>query len=187
MNLPNILTMSRIAAAAVIASLLLNNNSNGAALATVIFIAASVTDFYDGYLAKTSGQVSDFGKIMDPIADKVLVLTVFGALAYLGLLAWWMVMVIAAREVAVTVSRLKAMAQGRVLAAETMGKIKTVFQMASVSLALLFLTVEQSAFAQTWFYKVDLPWRGVINLFMLVSVVLTLVSGIAYFRKCRCA
>ena len=74
--------------------------------AVIVFTIASLTDFYDGHLAKKKGLVSNFGKIMDPIADKVLILSTFGVLAHLGMIACWMFIVIAVREVAVTASRI---------------------------------------------------------------------------------
>lgn len=183
MNLPNILTMSRCLFAVLIVLFLLANSLPSIVAATLLFLAASITDYYDGYLAKKQGIVSDFGKIMDPIADKILMLSVFLALAYLGLMEWWMVLVIGVREVAVTISRLNAMAKGQVLAAEKAGKLKTVCQMASVGLALLFLICEQSQMAHTWFYKIENTWRCAIQIMMLASVALTLSSGIMYFRN----
>ena len=105
MNLPNILTLSRIVFALFIVLMLLANTLSGNIAATLLFAVASITDFYDGYLAKKQGLISNFGKIMDPIADKILMLCVFGALAYLGMVQWWMVIVIALREIAVTLSR----------------------------------------------------------------------------------
>ena len=106
MNLPNVLTLSRIVLAVVLVFLLEENSSMGNILAVIVFAIASLTDFYDGHLAKTRGLVSDFGKIMDPIADKILLLSAFGVLAHIGMIAWWMFIVIAIREILVTVSRL---------------------------------------------------------------------------------
>lgn len=183
MNWPNILTISRFVFAALILFLLLCNNLTSIIAATVFFLIASITDFYDGYLAKKHGLISDFGKIMDPIADKVLMIIVFGALAYLGMMDWWMIIAITVREVVVTVSRLRGMARGQVLAAEQAGKIKTVFQMVSIGVTLLFLICEQSAFARGWFYHAEPTWRAFIQLMMLISVLLTVSSGIAYFRN----
>src|ERR1700733_13695595 len=106
MNLPNILTCSRIVLALVLVILLEKSTEIGNVGAVIVFAAASLTDFYDGHLAKTRGLVSDFGKIMDPIADKVLILSAFGVLAHTGMVAWWMFIAIAIREISVTVSRL---------------------------------------------------------------------------------
>ena len=183
MNLPNVLTLSRIVLAFFIVLLLMANTTAGFIAATVLFIVASLTDFYDGHLSKKMGLTSDFGKIMDPIADKVLMLSVFGALAHLGMIEWWMVIVIAVREILVTVSRLKAVVVGQVLAAENMGKIKTVCQIAAIGVTMLFLIVEQSAFAVGWFYQVEPGWRSLINVFMVASVFFTVGSGIVYFRN----
>ena len=183
MNLPNILTLSRIVFAFFIVLLLMANTPAGCIAATALFIAASVTDFYDGHLAQKNGMVSNFGKIMDPIADKILMLSIFGVLAHLGMVEWWMVIVIAAREILVTVSRLKAVVAGQVLAAEGAGKIKTVCQIVTISVALLFLIIDQSAFAAGWFYKIEMGWRLLIKVLMVASVFLTVGSGIMYFRN----
>jgi CDP-diacylglycerol--glycerol-3-phosphate 3-phosphatidyltransferase len=180
MNLPNLLTLSRIGWAVVLIVLLEQSTLTGDILAVIIFILASLTDFYDGYLAKKLGQVSDFGKIMDPIADKVLLLSVFGVLAHINMVAWWMFGVIALRELVVTISRLMMMRQGRVLAAERAGKIKTVTQITAVLVLLLYLMVEE--LEPAWFYKVKSLWLEVNYGLMLAAVILTVYSGIEYFR-----
>src|ERR1700733_13732122 len=128
MNLPNILTCSRIVLALVLVILLEKSTEIGNVGAVIVFTVASLTDFCDGHLARTRGLVSNFGKIMDPIADKVLILSAFGVLAHMGVIAWWMFIVIAIREIAVTISRLINRHQGHVLAAEKAGKFKTVTQ-----------------------------------------------------------
>jgi len=183
MNLPNVLTLSRIFFAVLLVFLLESGSPVCDILAAIIFGVASLTDFYDGYLAKTMGLVSNFGKIMDPIADKVLMLSTFGVLAHIGMIAWWMFIVIAIREIGVTVSRLYAIRQGQVLAAERAGKIKTVSQMIAVSAILLYLVAKYCAWCSSWFNNVQSTWLGVNNVLMLVAVVLTVYSGIDYFRK----
>jgi CDP-diacylglycerol--glycerol-3-phosphate 3-phosphatidyltransferase len=155
----------------------------GNILAAIVFAVASVTDFYDGYFAKKRGLVSNFGKIMDPIADKILLLSTFGVLAHIGMIAWWMFIVIAVREVLVTVSRLWAMRQGQVLAAERAGKIKTVVQIIAVSVILLYLVAQQSEYCSFWFYNVQRVWLNVIDILMLTTVILTVYSGVEYFRS----
>ena len=112
----------------------------------------------------------------------VLCAAVFGVLAHLGMVVWWMVIAIAIREVAVTVSRLRAMTRGQVLPAESAGKIKTVCQMLTIAVVLLFLIADQSLFAVHWFYKVEIGWRSLINVLMAASVFLTIGSGVRYFR-----
>ena len=183
MNLPNVLTISRIVLAIVLIFLLEESSSTGNILAVIVFAIAASTDFYDGHLAKSRGVVSNFGKIMDPIADKILILSVFGVLAHIGMIAWWMFIMIAIREILVTASRLVIMRQGQVLAAERAGKIKTVVQIVAVSAILLYLVAQQSEFCSFWFYNIQRIWLGVNYALMLVVVILTVYSGIDYFRN----
>jgi len=183
MTLPNILTLSRLVFAALIVGLLCQYSLVAYVAAAVLFAGAALTDFYDGHLAKKSGLTSDFGKIMDPIADKVLILSVFFVLAYTGMVEAWMVVLIAVREICVTASRLRAMSQGQVLAAEKAGKIKTVFQIISISVVLLFLIAEESPWTAAWFFQIQPLWQGVINFLMVVTVFLTVGSGAAYFKN----
>ena len=185
MNLPNILTISRIVLAIVLIFLLEESSPMGNILAVIVFAIAATTDFYDGHLAKSRGVVSNFGKIMDPIADKILLLSAFGVLAHIGMVAWWMFIVIAIREILVTASRLVAMRQGQVLAAERAGKIKTVMQIVAVSFILIYLVAQQSEFCSFWFYNVQRIWLGVNYALMLAAVILTVYSGIEYFRNNR--
>jgi CDP-diacylglycerol--glycerol-3-phosphate 3-phosphatidyltransferase len=183
MNLPNLLTLSRIGFAFVLVYLLLLNSLAGNVWAAIVFLIASLTDFYDGYLAKKKGMISDFGKIMDPISDKVLMLALFFVLAYLGMIMWWMVILIAIREIGVTVDRLYCVNRGLVLAAEKAGKIKTVFQITTISFILIYLILEQAAFANPWFYQIQKPYLGGINGLMAITVGLTIGSGITYFQN----
>jgi len=184
MNLPNILTLSRIVLAMVLVFLLEQRSAIGNILGVVVFTVASLTDFYDGHLAKRQGLVSDFGKIMDPIADKILLLSVFGVLAHIGMIDGWMFIVIAVREILVTASRLCVMCRkGQVLAAERAGKIKTVTQMIAVSVILLYLVAGQSDFCSFWFFHVQHFWLGLIQVLMWAAVILTVYSGAEYFRN----
>jgi len=183
-TLPNILTLSRLVFAALIVWLLCQYSLAAYVAAAVLFAAGALTDFYDGHLAKKSGLTSDFGKIMDPIADKVLMLSVFFALAYTtDKVNAGMVALIAVREICVTASRLRAMSQGQVLAAEKAGKIKTVFQIISICVVLLFLIAEESPWTAAWFFQVQSLGQGVINFLMVVTVFLTVGSGVAYFKN----
>jgi len=182
MNLPNVLTLSRIVLAMIMVFLLEERFSTGNILALIVFVIASLTDFCDGHLARTKESVSNFGKIMDPIADKVLILSAFGVLAHIGMIAWWMFIVIAIREILVTASRLMIMRQGQVLAAERAGKIKTIIQIIAVSAILLYLVAQQSEYCSFWFYDVQRIWLSVNYVLMLAAVILTVYSGIDYFR-----
>jgi CDP-diacylglycerol--glycerol-3-phosphate 3-phosphatidyltransferase len=183
MNVPNILTISRIILAVVLVVLLEQNTATGYLLAAIVFAFASLTDFYDGYLAKKAGLISDFGKIMDPIADKVLILSAFGVLAHIGMVPWWMFIVIAIREIGVTASRLLAMRHGRVLAAERAGKVKTVVQIIAISSILLYLVAQQSENCSFWFYHAQRAWLNINDVLMIWAVIMTVYSGIDYFRQ----
>ena len=183
MNLPNILTLSRLVFAVVLIYLLHDGSKIANILAVIVFTIASLTDFYDGYLAKSRGLISNFGKIMDPIADKALLLSVFGVLANIGMIAWWIFIVIAIREVLVTAFRLWAMRQGQVQAAERAGKIKTIVQIVAVSVILLYLVAQQSEYCSSWFDKFKGMWQSINQSLLLLAVLLTLYSGIDYFRN----
>jgi len=183
MNLPNVLTVSRLFFAIVLIVLLEEKSSLGNILAVIVFTIASLTDFYDGYLAKKQGLISDFGKIMDPIADKALMLSVFGVFAHIGVIAWWIFIIIAFREVVVTASRLQAMQKGQVLAAERAGKIKTVVQIVAVSVILLFLVAQQSELCSSWFENVKSTWHLINQGILILAIILTVYSGFDYFQN----
>ena len=185
MNLPNFLTMSRFFLAIVFVVLLSQNSLRSTIFAACVFSIAAITDLLDGYFAKTQGLITDFGKIMDPLADKFLILAAFIIFVKIGVLQAWMVAFVFAREVAVTLSRLSRMRRGQVIAAEKSGKIKTVFQIVSVLVVLMFLILEKSSWSQGWSRAVESGWMLGINGLMLITVVLTLNSGLEYFLNLR--
>src|ERR1700741_701312 len=125
-NVPNILTVIRILLVPVLVVALLAKTAD--ALAAVVFAVASLTDAVDGYLARSRNWVTTFGKLMDPIADKLLIVAALIALVSLNRLAAWVAMVIIAREFAVTVLRVVAAEQGVVISASWLGKAKTILQ-----------------------------------------------------------
>lgn len=149
--------------------------------ALFVFLAAALTDLLDGMIAKSRNQITDLGKIMDPIADKILVLAAFLSFIQLQLIPAWTVIVIIAREVAITSLRIFALSKGKVLAASKGGKHKTVSQMAAIVIILLSLifreTVRRYPF---WNASFDMAIRGIIYAAMLTTVVLTLISGVSY-------
>ena len=183
MNLPNVLTVSRIVLAMALIFLLEENTSIGNILGAVVFAVAALTDFYDGYLAKKKGLISNFGKIMDPIADKILILSAFGVLAHIGMIDGWMFVVIALREVLVTASRLLAIRQGHVIAAERAGKVKTVVQIIAILSILLYLVAQQSEGCSFWFYNAQRGWLSIKYVLMIWAVIMTVYSGADYFRS----
>lgn len=174
-QLPNAITVARIPLAVIFFVLLLIGGTYGADdlvmrwVAAVLFIIAISTDWVDGYLARRYDIVSDFGKLWDPIADKLLTGAGFVGLAVLGELNWWLVIVILVREVGITVHRLMV-AKEHVVAAAWMGKVKTAVQGVALSWALLPLHV-----------LIGLePWIIVTTLLMIVVLILTVASGIDY-------
>jgi CDP-diacylglycerol--glycerol-3-phosphate 3-phosphatidyltransferase len=130
-NVPNVLTLIRILLVPVLVVALLEKTAD--ALAAVVFAVASLTDAIDGYLARSRNWVTTFGKLMDPIADKLLIVAALIALVSLGRLEAWVAMVIIAREFAVTVLRVAVgTQQGAVISASLLGKLKTAIQVAMV-------------------------------------------------------
>ena len=150
-------------------------------LALLFFLLACLTDFLDGRIARQRNQISDFGKIMDPVADKILVIGIFLAFVQMQLVPAWMVFVIIIREFLITSLRLFAIRKGKVLAAESIGKHKTVSQMVTIFFILLFLVVRESG-VRFSFWNEDYQniFKAVILIFMSLTVVLTLYSGFSY-------
>ena len=168
MNLPNRLTLGRVVAVPFFIGLYLMGWDIWAA---VLFILASATDALDGYLARKNNLVTNFGKIMDPLADKVLVVAALVLLVESGDVAGWMLIVILAREFAVAGLRTVAAADGKVIAAGTTGKIKTVLQMIAVPLLLL----------HNWpFTYINIPMDQIM---LWACVIMTVISGTEYIVK----
>src|SRR5579864_7217755 len=171
MNLPNALTISRLVAIPVLMALLLLRFEGHDQVAAALFIAFSLTDTVDGQLARRSGKVSDLGKFLDPLADKLFVLSVLIVLVQEGLVAAWVVVVIFSRELIITILRSVGASQGRVIAAAPLGKTKTVMQMSAVTLLILQRP-----------YPLLAPLAG---LAVAVAVVFTLWSGLDYLWRFR--
>ena len=167
-NLPNALTMLRIVAVPVIVVALLDETPNGDVIAAALFALAAVTDGLDGYIARRRSQVTTFGKLMDPLADKLLVVAALIALVSLDRLAAWVAMVIIAREIAVTGLRALAAERGAVISASWLGKLKTAVQVAAI-VALI-----------VW----D-PTPVAVDLLVYAAVAVTVISGADYFVRLR--
>jgi CDP-diacylglycerol---glycerol-3-phosphate 3-phosphatidyltransferase len=169
-NLPNALTVLRLAVVPVFAFLLLQEDGLDDAdryWATLVFTAAIITDRYDGMIARRTGQVTEFGKLADPIADKALTGTALVGLSILGLLPWWVTVLILAREIGVTLLRFWVIRHG-VIAASRGGKAKTVVQALAIGLYILPLT-GALATARWWV--------------MALAVLLTVLSGLDYVYR----
>ena len=171
MNIPNALTVSRLAAIPILMALLLLRFPYHDQVAAALFIVFSLTDTLDGQLARRRGTVSDLGKFLDPLADKLFVLAVLIVLVQEGLVAAWVVVVIFSRELIITILRSVGAGQGRIITAAPLGKTKTVTQMSAVTLLILQRP-----------YPVLAPLAGVA---VAVAVVFTLWSGIDYLWRFR--
>ena len=160
---------------------------NAKGIALLIFSVAAITDFLDGHLARKYNLVTNFGKLMDPLADKILMCAGFVLLITLGHISAWIVVVILSREFMVTGLRLLASAEGKVLAADYLGKYKTTFQIVTVIFFLLYEAAGESLFswARPLFEtKFTTPcFLGTILIW--ISLTLTVVSGFNYVWKNR--
>jgi len=168
-NLPNGLTMLRILLVPVLVVALLDETPNGDLMAAIVFALASATDAMDGYIARARNAITSFGKLMDPIADKLLIIAALVALVSLDRLAAWVAMVIIARELTVTITRMQANQQGVVIAANWWGKSKTIVQVAAI-----FFLIAAGEPAPAW-----------VDGLVYGAVVITIVSGIDYFFGLR--
>jgi CDP-diacylglycerol--glycerol-3-phosphate 3-phosphatidyltransferase len=167
-NVPNVLTLARILAVPVLVVALLDETPDGDVIAAAVFALAAVTDGLDGYIARRRKQITTFGKLMDPLADKLLVIAALISLVSLDRLDAWIAMVIIARELAVTGLRGFAAEQGVVIAASWLGKAKTSLQIAAIICLIAFDP------APTW-----------AEVLLYVAVAFTVVSGVDYFLGVR--
>ena len=180
MNLPNNLAILRIILVipfVIFLSLALEVSDNAAVsvtmriFAAIIFVGASITDYYDGKIARKYNLITNLGKLIDPLADKLLVGSAFIVIVELGLMHSWMVVVVIAREFAVTGLRLLAVEKGEVIPAGILGKLKTISQLVAIILILL-----GNPIFNTIGFKLD-------YILLWISVILTILSGIEYFKN----
>jgi CDP-diacylglycerol--glycerol-3-phosphate 3-phosphatidyltransferase len=187
MNLPNKLTISRIPLAFIFMLFLFLNGLTAKVLALVTFLIASFTDFLDGYIAKRNNISTDFGRLMDPIADKVLILAAFLAFVEMELVPAWMVVIIVFREVAVTGLRILALTKGKVITSDDRGKNKMVSQVFVIFVTLVFLIFREAGLKVGGFWNANIESisKDTIFILMLITTALTLVSGVSYLVKNR--
>jgi CDP-diacylglycerol--glycerol-3-phosphate 3-phosphatidyltransferase len=168
LNVPNVLTLLRIVAVPVLVVALLDETPDGDLIAAAVFALAAVTDGLDGYIARRQQSVTTFGKLMDPLADKLLVVAALISLVSLDRLAAWAAMVIIAREIAVTGLRALAAERGVVIAASWLGKLKTLLQVAAIFALIVFEP------APAW-----------ADALLYLAVAVTVISGADYFFGLR--
>jgi CDP-diacylglycerol--glycerol-3-phosphate 3-phosphatidyltransferase len=172
-NLPNILTLCRIFVVPILVILLCFPNPLTRALATLLFVIASTTDYLDGYLARKYNVISTMGKLLDPMADKLLVMAVLIMLvpSKVGAVPAWIVVVILSRDIMITSLRGVASARGVVIQAEELGKIKTVLQIFALTGLILHYP----------YFSIDFHAGGMY--FLWASLILSIWSGVSYFQK----
>ena len=186
MNLANKLTLIRIILVPIFLIFMVSEIPYGTIIATGIFILASLTDKLDGYIARSRNQITNFGKFMDPVADKLLVTSALISLVELSIIPAWAAIIIIAREFSVSGLRTLAAADGIVIAASWWGKIKTVIQIIAIILLLLEVNIGSTAVLSNFvngssFLKGFFQYAPSIALYL--SVIITIVSGIDYFVK----
>lgn len=175
LNTPNVLSFLRILMVPVLVVVLLTQGEGKELIGLAIFLLAAATDFLDGYLARRREQVTPLGQLIDPAADKILMSAALIALVELGLAPAWMVVVIVAREFAVSTLRAVAATEGQVLAAAWSGKLKTAVQIAAVA-ALLLGGVPAVSERFGWVGDVG-PWL------LWLATLLAVYSGLDYFIR----
>lgn len=188
MNLPNKLTVARLIITMIFVVVLSANFAHSKSLALALFVVASITDFLDGYIARKYDLVTKFGKLMDPLADKILMCAGFVLLTAQkpeSLIPAWIVVTILAREFLVTGLRLLASSEGKVLAAEKLGKHKTTWQIITIIYFLVYLASAEPAFGwiapafETWLLGLEVAGEALL----WITLILTVVSGIGYAAK----
>lgn len=181
MNIANRLTMLRIVLTFVFMFFLSLPGLWAKVISLAIFIFAAVSDLLDGMIAKKRNMVTDFGKLMDPIADKILVLSAFAAFVQMHLVRDWMFMIIISREILITSLRIFALNKGKVLSAGKIGKHKTASQMVVIFIILGFIVFQE---IMKKFFTWNPNWERFFNqgvdIAMWFTVILTLYSGFSY-------
>ena len=193
MNFPNLITLSRIPLMLLVIGLLYPPTEQALPwsrmVALLVFLFAALTDWLDGWLARRMGQVSDFGKFMDALADKVLTLGMFVSLLAMHVMDHWAlfpVLLILSRELLITGLRLVAAGKGITLAAERVGKIKTVIQLACISLFLGKMTLRDDLVGkipENFYEPLHEAFSRAADATLILATLLTIFSGVVYLVK----
>ena len=181
LNIPNILTMTRIAAIPLLAGLLMSPSRSAGFWAAAVFSLASITDWLDGYLARRLGIVTVFGKFLDPIADKLIVMAALIMILPFDRVPAWMVLLILGREIIITGLRGIASSEGIVIQASDLGKFKTIFQLVAIIGLLLHYNYNWLFGIQHPFFIVNMHNVGMF--FLWIATLLTVWSGADYLTR----
>jgi CDP-diacylglycerol---glycerol-3-phosphate 3-phosphatidyltransferase len=189
MTLPNKLTISRFGLTVAFLAVMFSQMRFHETIALVLFIGGGISDFLDGYLARRDKLITNFGILMDPLADKIMVCSAFIAFVGLNWIPAWMVVIIVARELAITGLRLLAASKNVVLAAEGYGKHKTISQIVAIISILVSHSYDQWGAAGKTVFGTQIfgaPWvDGFAQISIWVAVALTIISGCFYLWRNR--
>ncbi|MEO7167442.1 MAG: CDP-diacylglycerol--glycerol-3-phosphate 3-phosphatidyltransferase [Spartobacteria bacterium] len=185
MNWPNRLTLGRLALTVFFVLSLGSAWTYARTIALVLFVLAGISDYLDGEIARRYGSVTKFGKLMDPLVDKVMMAAAFICLVPLGAVPAWVATIVVARDFLITGLRLLASSEGIVLPAEKLGKQKTTWQITTVVFFLLLLTLSElrPAIVETAWWQ--LAWRYGGNTLLWITIGLTIYSGLGYLWRHR--
>ena len=185
MNWANRLTVSRLVLTILFVAALNSHWIYASTAALIIFLLAGVTDFFDGEIARRYGEVTNFGKLMDPLVDKILMAAAFISLVPLGAIPAWAATTVVARDFLITGLRLMATARGQILPAERLGKHKTSWQIVTVVFFLVLLSARElnyAAAANDWWFR---AWNQGGPLLVWIAVGFTVYSGLRYAWRHR--
>src|SRR5947207_7586960 len=185
MNWANRLTLSRLLLTIVFVAALNSSWQYGRTLALLVFLLAGVSDFIDGEIARRYGIVTDFGKLMDPLVDKIMVAAAFISLVPLKAVPAWAATTVVARDFLVTGLRMMASAKGRILPAERLGKQKTSWQIITIIFFLALLSMVELRYANetsTWWLR---AWREAGPVLVWITVALTIYSAVGFTWRNR--
>jgi CDP-diacylglycerol--glycerol-3-phosphate 3-phosphatidyltransferase len=185
MNWANRLTVSRLVMTIIFVAALNSTWVYGCTAALIIFILAGITDYFDGEIARRYGSVTNFGKLMDPLVDKIMMAAAFISLVPLGAIPAWAATTVVARDFLITGLRLMASARGQILPAERLGKHKTSWQIMTVVFFLGLLSLRELKYAETengWWFR---AWNQGGPLLVWIAVGFTVYSGLRYAWRHR--
>lgn len=185
MNLPNQLTLGRLVLTLIFVFCLSAPIPFGITIALVLFCVAGITDYVDGVLARRWGLITNFGKLMDPLIDKIMIASGFVCLIPFGAVPAWAAIIIVSREFLVTGLRLLAGSRGLVLPAESLGKHKTTWQIVTVIFFLVMLSVDELGWGGVGMPWWDGLWQWGGGILLVLALGFTLISGLGYFWKHR--
>ena len=179
--IPNMITLFRILLTPLFLYFLLSDGQYYMLFALIVFIVASVSDGVDGYIARKYGSVSEFGKFVDPLADKILIISSFIALIFLDIIPLWMVIIVVLRDVTVTAIRMIMIKRGNSIVTANIAKAKTVFQIVFIYVVISFKMLLQLPFMKFLYPTINfLESNNFYWILMLITTIFTLYTGILY-------